>query len=86
MRRLGSGAILGIEGVDDLFGDEVHLNSIGNWVSGVTLASAILDEDPLNSVSRDPWYGSGSDYPDGFIQLVRETVSDVLGSDLDPGA
>ena len=78
--KLASGAISGIEGVEDLFGDEVHLNSLGNWVSGVTLASVILDEDPHQfGKPSDPWYGSGSEYPDGFIQLVRDTVAEVLG-------
>ncbi len=68
--ELAEGKVPGISRVEDLFGDEVHLNPRGNWVSGVTLASVVLDENPATfGKPSDPWYGNRADYSPEFIAL-----------------
>jgi hypothetical protein len=77
--ELAEGKVPGMSGVEDLFGDDVHLSSLGNWVSGVTLAAVVLDEDPATfGKPSDPWYGNRADYSPEFIALVRRVVAEVL--------
>ena len=79
-RKLGAGAVPGIDSIEDLFGDEIHMDSIGNWVAGVTIASVLFDTDPATfGKPTEPWYGPGEAFRDGFVSLVRETVAEVVG-------
>jgi hypothetical protein len=80
-QRLDAGEVPGLDGIEDLYSDNIHLKNPGSWLVGVTLASVILDVDPAAfGKPREPWYGDGSEYPTGFIPTVREVVTGVLAS------
>ena len=80
--RFGEGDIIGYSGVEDLYRDETHLNTRGQWIAGATTLTVILGIDPDDlGKPRNPWYGP----PDGFsrelIDAAHDTIRDVVLND-----
>lgn len=79
-QRLVSGAVPGMTDVSDLYRDDLHLNSLGQWVAGVTAASVILEVDPFTfGKPGDPWYGDGSEFSREFMDTARTVIAEVIG-------
>jgi hypothetical protein len=64
--------------IADLYRDETHLNSPGQWLSGVTAASVMTGADPNLFGKPTPWYVDSAEFCREYIQVVRTVVAEVL--------
>lgn len=76
--HLREGDVPGLSSRADLYRDDIHLNSIGGWLSGVTAASVMTGTDPQTFGKPSSWYGDNGDFSAEYIALVRSIVADVL--------
>jgi hypothetical protein len=76
--RLASGDVPRMTEIADLYRDEVHLNSVGQWLSGVTAASVITGTDASVFGKPRRWYGDNADFSGELVQTVRSVVAEVL--------
>ncbi|MEX0774103.1 MAG: PEP-CTERM sorting domain-containing protein [Phycisphaeraceae bacterium] len=69
-------SLYGIDAVEDLYADGVHLNDMGRFVVGTVVAATLYKESPVGLPSSP--YANGSPFNPDFVTLVQTTTWDVV--------